>query len=79
MFETTQSLGRAFLDGIWGFFSIYVPGFGFTIGQLWLGVFLCSVSVLVIKLIFGFGSGVSSRTGSTDRPYISEERKRDRF
>ena len=38
MFESTQSLGKAFMDGVWSMFSIYVPGFSFTFGQLWIGV-----------------------------------------
>lgn len=80
MFDSTQSLGRAFLEGIWGLFGVYVPGFSFTFGQMWLGVAVCSLSLLVLKLFFGFGGkGVSSRTGSTSNPKISENRKRDEF
>lgn len=80
MFESTQSIGQAFVQGLWGLFGIYVPGFSFTIGQLWIGIALCSLSLLVLKLFFGIGGhGVSSRTNSTDNPKISEERRKDQF
>lgn len=81
MFETTAQLSTALIDGIWGLFGIYVPGFSFTFGQMWLGVALCSLSLLVVKLIFGIGgsSGDSPRTGSTNNPKISKERRNDEF
>ncbi len=83
MFDTTASLGKALIDGIWSLFAIYVPGFSFTFGQMWLGVLLASVSILVVRMIFGFGgsgpSGVSSRTSSTSNPRISKERRHDEF
>ena len=80
-FDTTAQLGKALMDGIWSLFGIYVPGFSFTFGQLWVGVLLASVSILVVRMIFGFGGsgGVSPRTGSTDSPRISKERRRDEF
>lgn len=82
MFDTTASLGKALIDGVWSLFGIYVPGFSFTFGQLWLGVLLASVSILVVRLIFGFSGGsrgYSPRTGSTSRPRISNERRNDEF
>lgn len=83
MFETTASLGKALLTGIWSIFGIYVPGFSFTFGQMWLGVLLASISILVVRMIFGFGGsgsgGVSSRTSSTNNPRISKERRHDEF
>lgn len=83
MFDTTATLGKTLMDGIWSLFGLYVPGFSFTFGQMWLGVLLCSVSILVIRMIFGFGgsgsSGVSSRTSSTNNPRISKERRHDEF
>lgn len=81
MFDITIELGKALIGGIWSLFDIYVPGFSFTFGQMWLGVLLASISVLVVRLIFGFGGsgGVSSRTSSTSRPKISKERRRDEF
>lgn len=83
MFDTTASLGKALLEGIWSIFGLYVPGFSFTFGQMWLGVLLCSISILVVRLIFGFGGsgsrGDSPRTSSTSRPRISKERRRDEF
>ena len=74
MFDTTASLGKALIDGVWSLFGIF--------GQLWLGVLLASVSILVVRLIFGFGGGsrgYPSRTGSTSRPRISKERRNDEF
>lgn len=81
MFETTAQLGKALIDGIWGLFGIYVPGFSFTFGQMWLGVALASISILVVRLIFGIGGsgGNSPRTGSTNNPKISKERRNDEF
>lgn len=82
MFDTTQELGQTFLSGIWSLFGIYVPGFSFTFGQMWLGVLLASVSILVIRMIFGFGGGPrgdSPRTSSTSNPKISKERRYDEF
>lgn len=83
MSDATASLGKALMDGIWSLFGICVPGFSFTFGQMWLGVLLCSVSILVIRMIFGFGGsgsgGVSSRTSSTNNPRISKERRHDQF
>lgn len=83
MFETAASLGKALMDGLWSLFGIYVPGFSFTFGQLWLGAALASISILVVRLIFGFGGsgprGCSPRTGSTSRPRISKERRNDEF
>lgn len=81
MFEATAQIGKVFMEGIWSLFGIYVPGFSFTIGQLWLGIAVCSISISVINMIFGFGGsgGVSSRTGSTNKPKISKERRNDEF
>lgn len=77
----TAELGKTFLSGVWSLFGIYVPGFGFTLGQMYLGVALCSISILVIRLLFGIGGGggVSTRTGSTNNPKISEKRRNDEF
>ena len=81
MFESTAQLGKVFVEGVWSLFGIYVPGFSFTIGQLWIGIALCSISISVINLIFGFGGsgGESSRTSSTNNPKISKERRNDEF
>lgn len=81
MFDTTVSLGKAFMDGIWALFGIYVPGFSFTFGQMWLGVLLASISILVVRLLFGFGGsgGSTPRTSSTSNPKISKERRHDEF
>lgn len=81
MFEETATLGKTLLDGVWKLFGVYVPGFSLTFGQLWLGVTLASVSLLVVRLLFGVGGsgGVSSRTSSTNDPKISKERRRDEF
>jgi len=81
MFETTAQLGKALIDGIWGLFGIYVPGFSFTFGQMWLGVALASISILVVRLIFGIGGsrGGQPRTGSTNKPKSFKERRNDEF
>lgn len=81
MLEATAQIGKIFVDGVWSLFGIYVPGFSFTIGQFWLGIAICSISISVINMIFGFGGsgGVSSRTSSTNKPKISRERRNDEF
>ena len=82
MFETTAALGQAMLSGIWALFGIYVPGFSFTFGQMWLGALLASISVLVVRSLFGFGGdsrGDSTRSSSTSNPKISKERRNDEF
>ena len=83
MLDTTATLGKALLDGIWSLFGIYVPGFSFTFGQMWIGVLLASISILVVRMLFGFGGsspgGISSRTSSTSNPRISKERRHDEF
>ena len=76
----TSSLAKTVFNGVWGLTDIYVPGFNFTIRQMWLGVVICSISVMIIKHLFNLGgSGVSSRTGSTNKPKISDDRKRDEY
>lgn len=82
MLETTASLGQTFMTGLWDLFGVIVPGFDFTFGQMWLGVFLASLSILVVKFIFGFGGGSrgdSPRTSSTNYPKIPKERRHDEF
>lgn len=82
MADATAALGKTFLSGIWKLFGIYVPGFSFTFGQMWLGVLLASISILVVRLIFGFGGGPrgqTPRTGSTSSAKISKERRNDEF
>ena len=81
MFETTAQIGKTFFEGIWKIVGVYVPGFTFTFGQLWLGVAICSISISVINMIFGFGGsgGVRLRTSSTNKPKISKERRHDQF
>ena len=76
----TSALMKTVLTGVWGMTDVYVPGFNFTIRQMWIGFFLCSVSLIVIRLLLGIGaSGVSSRTSSTSNAKISDERKRDEY
>lgn len=82
MQDATAALGKTLLSGIWKLFGIYVPGFSFTFGQMWLGVLLASISILVVRMIFGFGGGprgMSPRTSSASRPRISKERRNDEF
>ena len=83
MADTTAALGKTFLSAVWRLFGLYVPGFSFTFGQMWVGFFLASVSILVIKLIFGFGRGScpgdTPRTSSTTHAKISKERRNDEF
>lgn len=81
MLESTESLGKSLLDSVWALFGIYVPGFKFTFGQMYLGIVICIISLLVIKLLFGIGGsgGMDTRSGSTNNPKISKERRNDEF
>ena len=82
MMDSTAALGKTFLSGIWALFGIYVPGFNFTFGQMWFGVLLASISILVVRMIFGFGGGPrgeAPRTSSTNHAKISKERRHDEF
>lgn len=81
MLDTTASLGKVLLNGIWSLFGVSVPGFEFTFVQMRLGILLCSISILVVRMIFSFGGsrGESPRTSSIDRPKISKERRHDEF
>lgn len=81
MFESTEALGKSLIESVWGLFGIYVPGFTFTFGQMYLGILIIVISLVVIKLLFGIGGsgGVGTRSGSTDNPKISKERRNDEF
>lgn len=43
-------------DSGWRFFQINSPFFGLTFAQLFLGVFVVTLSILVLSKIFGSGS-----------------------
>ena len=79
MLEDTSALGQAFLSNIWRFFGITGPGFSFTLGQMWLGIALCVISIYLARMLFGMGGGVSARTSSTNNPKISPARKDDEY
>lgn len=81
MTDDVKSLGEALFSGVWDLFGVTVPGFSFSFGQLFLVVALCGISILVLRLLFGFGgdSGVDSRTSSTSNPHISEDRRYDEY
>ncbi|MCI5616136.1 MAG: hypothetical protein MR431_07730 [Clostridia bacterium] len=76
MLDDTATLGQNFLSNIWRFFGITVPGFSFTLGQMWLGIALCVISIYLARMLFGMGGGVSSRTSN---PKISPARKDDEY
>lgn len=78
MLDDTAALGQTFLSNIWRFFDVTVPGFSFTLGQMWLGIALCVISIYLARMLFGMG-GVSARTSSTDHPKISPARKDDEY
>lgn len=80
MTESVLALGQALISGIWSLFSVTVPGFTFSFGEMWLGVAICSISLVLLKLLFGVGgrSG-GSRTSSTNNPKISKERRHDEY
>lgn len=79
MLDDTAALGQAFLSNIWRFFGVTVPGFSFTLGQMWLGIALCVISIYLARMLFGMGGGVSARTSSTNNPKISPARKDDEY
>lgn len=75
------AMGQAFLSGAWKLFGIYVPGFGFTFGGMYIGIILVGLSLTLCSMIFGFGGrrggSVSARSGSTNKAKISKEREND--
>lgn len=81
MLEDTAKLGQALFSGWWSMLAVQVPGFTFTFGQMYLGVGICTLSLFVLKLLFGFGGsgGESSRSSSSRNPKISKERQGDEF
>lgn len=81
MLEDTVSLGQALFSGWWAMLDVAVPGFTFTFREMYLGVAICCISLLLLKLLFNVGGqpGESSRSGSSRNPKISKERQGDEF
>lgn len=82
MLENTLSLGQALFSGWWNMLSVNVPGFTFTFREMYLGIMICSLSLVVLKIFFGLGGrggGASYRSGSSRNPKISKEREKDEF
>lgn len=80
MFESTAQLGAFVFGQCWRFFSIQVPGFGFTLGQMLFGIAICSISIMVLRMFFGIGGrAMLYRAGQSRRPKVSEERKHDEY
>ncbi len=76
---------RTYLSSIWDFFTeTTVPGLGFSVAAVSVGVFLAVLGLRLLGYLFGFsGSGFQSgdtpRTSSTRHPKISKERRHDAF
>lgn len=82
MSEDFIALGQVIFSGVWGLFSVEIPGLGISAGTFTLGVFLLSVSLSVARVFFGVGGhvgGETPRSGSTRNPRISEKRRHDEF
>lgn len=78
MLEATIALGKAIISAAWNLMSFTVPGFTFTFRQMWLGIMICSLSVLVFRSFFGGGfGGTGYRSGQSRNKHISDNRKSD--
>lgn len=77
--EESASFIKSFLSNAWALFSVPVPGFNFTFGQMLLSLSVINLSIVFMHIVFGFGSGkgTSYRTGSAKNPKISKEREND--
>lgn len=66
---------------VWNYFSIEVPGFSFSFGDMFLGSAVISIAILMYKSSFGVdgGSTAGHRAGSGRRGKVSKERRNDRF
>lgn len=81
MTDAAGSFLQLFFSGVWQLFSIQVPGLTFSFGSMYLGLAAISISVYVLRAIFGGGHsrGVSYRAGSSRRPKVSEARRHDQY
>lgn len=80
MFESTAELGAFVLGQSWQFFNIQVPGFNFTFAQMAFGIAICTISLLVLRVMFGIGGrGLAYRVGNSRRHKVSDERKGDEY
>lgn len=70
---------RSMISLVWGLFNgVTVPGTKFSFGDLFLSTFLIGISISIIQHGLGFGgNGSGYRSGSTNKPKISKERKGD--
>ena len=65
--------------GAWELFSLKVPGFPFSFGDIIIATSLATVALSLIRFAFGVsnGSGADSKGKSTRNPKISKERMND--
>lgn len=69
-----------FLADCWRMFTeVDVPGIGITFGQLYLGVFVVGISIIILRPLLGIGGGfVNLMTGAAKRGYDHAYNKRNR-
>lgn len=79
--EAAGSFLQLFFSSIWSLFDIQVPGLTFSYGSMYLGLAVISISIYILRAIFGggHGRGESYRAGSSRRPKVSEARRRDQY
>jgi len=63
----------------WSIFTgLQVPGLEITYAEWFVAVLTISITVSIVRLVFGFGgSGTGQRSGHSGKKYISEKRKGD--
>lgn len=80
MTESAGAFLQAFLSGVWQLFDIQVPGLTFSFGSMYLGLAVISISIYVLRTIFGGGSHDESyRAGGSRRPKVSDARRHDQY
>lgn len=81
MTEAAGSFLQLFFSSVWSLFDIQVPGLTFSFGSMYLGLAVISISVYILRSVFGGGHDRSEsyRSGGSRRPKVSDARRRDQY
>lgn len=81
-------LFTTFLANVWELFtSTPVPGLNLTFGQMWLGIFVVGVSIMILRPLLGIGGALGRDATNIfrgaakrgyDRSYTKYRRERER-
>lgn len=81
MTEAAGSFLQLFFTSVWQLFEIQVPGLTFSFGTMYLSLAVISLSVYVLRSIFGgdHSRSESYRAGGSRRPKVSDARRHDQY